>query len=70
MTGALWNSEFVSRDEVKTKANLEKRAEIPATTSGHLLSRATAVNISWVTVNCFVFDVIVQLMAFGGKRFG
>ena len=32
--------------------------EIPATTSGHLRSRATAVNISRVTVNCFPFDVI------------
>ena len=30
----------------RTKANFEKRAEIPATTSGHLWSRATAVNIS------------------------
>ena len=36
----------------KTKANFEKRAEIPA----------TAVNISRVTVNCFLFDVIVFAM--------
>ena len=36
----------------KTKANFEKRAEIPA----------TAVNISRVTVNCFPFDVIVFAM--------
>ena len=42
--------------------NFEKRAEIPATTSGHLWSRATAVNISRVTVNGFPFDVIVFAM--------
>ena len=36
----------------KTKANFEKRAEIPA----------TAVNISRVTVNCFPFDLIVFAM--------
>ena len=41
------------------ESKFEKRAEIPATTSGHLLSRATAVNISRVTVNCFPFDVVV-----------
>ena len=46
----------------KTKANFEKRAEIPATTSRYLWSRATAVNISRVTVNCFPFDVIVFAM--------
>ena len=46
----------------KTKANFKKRAEIPATTSGHLRSRATAVNILRVTVNCFPFDVIVFAM--------
>ena len=34
------------------KAKFEHRAEI----------RATAVNISWVTVNCFLFDVIVFAM--------
>ena len=45
--------------DLPTKANFEKRAEIPATTSGHLWSRVTAVNISRVTVNCFLFDVIV-----------
>ena len=42
----------VSRDEV----------EIRATTSGHLRSRITAVNVSRVTVNCFPFDVIVFAM--------
>ena len=41
----------------KTKANFEKRARIPETTS-----RATAVNISRVTVNCLPFDVIVFAM--------
>ena len=46
----------------KTKANFEKRAEIPARTSVHLWSRAKAVNISRVTVNCFLFDVIVFAM--------
>ena len=46
----------------KTKANFEKRAEITATTSGHLCSRATAVDISWVTANCFPFEVIVFAM--------
>ena len=40
------------------KANFEKWAEIPATTSGHLPSCATAVNIPQVTVNCLLFDVI------------
>ena len=44
---------FTVPKETRTKANFEKRAEIPATTSGHLRSRATVVNISWVTVNCF-----------------
>ena len=48
--------------ETKQKQMLEKRAEIPATTSGHLWSRATVVNISRVTVNCFSFDVIVFAM--------
>ena len=48
--------------KTKTKANFEKRAEIPAATSGHLWSRATAVNISRVTVNCFPFNVIVFAM--------
>ena len=43
-------------------ANFEKRAEIPATTSGHFRSRAIAVNISRVTVNCFPFDLIVFAM--------
>ena len=44
----------------KTKqANFEKRAEIPATTSGLLRSRATVVNISRVRVNCLPFVVIV-----------
>ena len=46
----------------QNKANFEKRAEIPATTSGHLWSRATAVNISRVIVNCFPFDVTVFAM--------
>ena len=46
----------------QNKTNFEKRAEIPVTTSGHLRSRATAVNISRVTVNCFPFDVIVFAM--------
>ena len=46
----------------KTKANFEKRAEIPATASDHLWSRATAVNISRVTMNYFPFDVIVFAM--------
>ena len=57
---------FVSREpqcfvieQNKTKANFEKRPEIPATTSDHLRSRATAVNISWVTANCLTFEVIV-----------
>ena len=35
---------------------------IPATTSGHLGSRATAVNISQVTVSCFPFDIKVFAM--------
>ena len=48
--------------KTKQKANFEKRAEISATTSGHLRSRATAVKISRVTVNCFPFDVIVFAM--------
>ena len=43
----------------KTKQKkILKSAEIPATTSGHLWSRETAVNISRLTVNCFPFDVI------------
>ena len=37
----------------RTKANFDKSTEIPATASGHLWSRATTVNISQVTVNCF-----------------
>ena len=41
----------------KTKANFEKRAEIPVTTLDHLRSRATAVNISWVTVNSEAHEV-------------
>ena len=42
------------------KANFEKCAEIPATTSGHLQLHALFLsNISRVTVNCFPFDVIV-----------
>ena len=49
-------------NKTKQKENIEKRAEIPATTSGHLWSRETAVNISRVTVNCFPFDVIVLTM--------
>ena len=40
------------------KANFEKCAEIPATTSGHFPSCARGVNIPQVTVNCFPFDVI------------
>ena len=51
-----------SRKTTETKANFEKPAEIPATTSGHLWSRATAFNISRVTVHCFPFDVIVFAM--------
>ena len=42
--------------------NFAKRAEIPATTSGHLRLRVTAVNISRVIVNCFPLDVIVFTM--------
>jgi len=58
-------------NEKKQEKLLKKeRAEIPATTSGHpqlhALSLATAVNISWETVNCFPLNVIV---AFGGKQF-
>ena len=48
--------------KTKQKANFEKLAKIPVTTSGHLRSRATAVNILRVTVNCFPFDVIVFAM--------
>lgn len=50
------------QSETKQKQILEKRAEIPATASGHLQlncalsSRATAVNIS--RVNCLPFDVM------------
>ena len=44
------------------KANFEKHAEIPVTTSGHLRSHATVVNILQVTVNCFLFEVIVVAM--------
>ena len=40
----------------KTK---QKCAEIPGTTSGHLGSCATAMNISQVIVNCFLFHIIV-----------
>ena len=66
MTGPAGNSEFcfprrrfdLLLQQNKTKANFEKRAEIPAT-SGHLRSRAIAVNIARVIVNCFPFDVIV-----------
>ena len=43
------------------KKKFEKSADIPAT-SGHLRSRATAVNILRITVNCFPFDVIVFTM--------
>ena len=51
----------------KTKANLKTELRFQR-------SRATAANISRVTVNCFPFDVIVfrqccPLMAFGGKQF-
>ena len=45
--------------KIKQKESFKKRAEIPATTSGHLRLCATVVNISRVTVNCFPFDVIV-----------
>ena len=50
--------------KTKPKQSLKKRAEIPATTSGHLWSRATAVNISRVIVSCFPFDVKVFAMLF------
>ena len=49
----------------KRKADVEKRAEILATSSTFictLWSRATAVNISWVTVNCFPFYIIISAM--------
>ena len=55
----------------KTKANFEKRAEIPASTSGHLLSHATAANISRPgNSELFPFDVIVfaMLPAHGIRR--
>ena len=78
MTGPEGNSEILFpgesqsfRDEVERdkihcsiakQNNFEKSADIPATTSGHLRSRATAVNISRITENCFPFDVIVFAM--------
>ena len=53
---------YLLYSKTKQKQILKKRAEIPATTSGHVWSRATAVNISRVTVNCFQFDVTVFAM--------
>ena len=50
----------------KTKANFEKRAEIPRTTRPPSAARSDDMqqrsNISRVTVNCFPFDVIVFAM--------
>ena len=58
MTGSEGNSHKVICYIAKqNKSKFEKRAEVPATALGHLRSRATAVNSSWVTVNCFPFDV-------------
>ena len=46
----------------QNRSKFWKTREILATTSSHLWSRATAINISRVIVKCFPFDVIVFAM--------
>ena len=59
----IWQNKWVKL-VIKTKANLEKRAQIPVSTSGHLQLHALITCNSGqhfvdVTVNCFLFDIIV-----------
>ena len=52
-----------------TKANFEKHAEIPATTSGHLWSCATAANIAQVPVWCHSFWNVACSWHLAGSSF-